>query len=1110
MHRQTSNRSHTTNSTPEPFDVFTGGKDPEFAIFFNVAFTKLLRTVHYWETGNKEEIDENDLDTIYGPIIKGWNDNEINTDFSAETYSKLRNYIWKGYLNERNSSGYELTTKDQNLIRALISKLQDLRNFHSHVYHDNKALEFDPKLKKFIEEELHDHAMNSFASRYLDEIEFYQQNYKQHPLFKKNWITQEGRTFFLSLFLTTGEISRFLQQRRGSKKNDELKYRIKHLIYRFYAHRDGAARKYYNQEEALHDSLSDSEMNELLNARQFYKINAFVNDIPEYMHDTDKFPLYIKLDGEFQMCKTVRDFVDFCHDNQIATALDFNFIYTTDDEEKENAIRFFLKTEPDYRFEMGKMDFHRLILDFIRLGEQPITERLAFFVAERKTIISALNEEKPELHLGQNGDTPILLEDYEKYKLRSGTKLKEIFVEWFMSYQNKHTKENTNRRKLLDKLEIAPIEIRHFDTYQGADQRPRTTNRFLEWCVQYCIDFQLFPDWKWAFEKFDSVPKMEQSTGKTKQVLTKTTAYFSQRPPLSDNYRLSINNNHILVKYANDKGERLFSIGENTFRLIMITAITRIDRKDNHTSFVNSLLGRLKVELDTIMQHNPQNGTFNWNLLKLLDAKILPESYLLWLKDRDAIQNAQHWKTKTQKRLEHIINELTEIQNHNIHLSRAQKNEQIMRCFQFFDWKPKFLRQNEYQMLSIYNYSLSRIDELEYKKKKKELRFFENILVDIKAENPNRIPREIADLLKKCFSLEHLLTETLAITINLLHKWQTKLERGPENEQKKIAERLKISTDKTAVKNMVMPPWLPFSVHPLIVVRAFHAEQRSVTMPFLADAKYTSALREENYQNPYSLIVGADSWPGATQRNKKLIGTKNQAVAHDAILWFIAGQYFKEMSPNVRMALNNAKKDVIPAKVGSLRSSQLIIPVNATVNNQLVPAKVSLYFHQFDDTLFIESRKMLERVVAYILHSQQLTPDRYAHITDNTLSYDDITKEIARIQNEALVVAKKILDWEYAIIQQIHQNQPQKIAQAAQQPDGKIAHIPFVSVCALAQIDAETTRILKDLRNTVFHFKIPENTVYRNAMKTPELFQLFGDMEQEWKKDRSAWENNAI
>lgn len=1105
---------------PTERELFTGGKDAEFAIFFNTAHTKLLRTINYWQTG-QIEFDEGKLDKTFNPYLDRFENNQPGADFSDEIYAKLRNYIWKGYLHERNSAGYELNRRDKTLIRHLICKLRALRNFHSHAYHDNADLTFSEELRLFVED-LHADAMHEFSQKYPpEEIGFYQENLAKHPLFKQGRITQEGRTFFLCLFLTSGEVSRLLQQRRGSKKNDELRFRIKHYIYRYYAHRDGAARKYYNLEEDLHDTLPEEELRGLLDAQKFYKLNTQVNDVPEFLHRRDLFPLFLKnaADGTFAPCETVQDLAEYCRQNRLGESLRIHSVYKKDsEEEKAGVVRLSLADDNSAEFQLKKGDYHGLILDLIRLGEAEVLQRLRDFLDERKTIVHALAQPAPEEHLGTNGDTPITLADYEKYKLRGDRRLKETFVQWLMAYENGHRKQAEMLRDLREKLETAPIELRHFDLYREADQKPRMSDRFIEWCVEFLIDFGITPNWYWAFESFQTVHKTDAKTGKPKQVLKKVLE-FHRTKPAEGNFRLCVDSGHILVKLSADKAERPFSLGAGALRNLMTLLLDRRLDKPDSAYVLQNLLTDLRDDLNAIERAIAAKTPPDWNALRILDRASLPEALLLSLGDTGSRAD---WRQKTRSRLAHIVQTLEGLQQDKTGLSRADKNEQVMRCYQFFDWDPKFLRRNEYQQLSIFHYSLERITALEqdlnhpkYKRDaERNLRYYDSILKEIKSENPKaRIPEAVDAVLQKATSLDDLLDRAIAVTLETLRRWQKTMENGSAQQQQDIAQRLKIRQTGTGRAAAAYPAHIPFSVHPVLVLKRFYKKDAeaeggrgipgfSLSKKVRDNAALTRALRRSNYDcTGYFALLDALPEQQSRTTRKKIIGARNEAVACDAILWYVASRYFERISPNVRMTLSghDAKgkaRPVLPAEAGNLRRSTLAIRV-ATPSGRTVD--VELFFHQLDDTLFVESKTTLTNVVDYLYRRRAEEPERYREVTDDRLTYGEITKEMARLQNDAIVVARHLLAWEQSVVAGLSDAQLEPLLTAGRR--GKFLN--FAAVCAGAALPEEQAKALAELRNHLFHAKIPLAFTYRSHVQTPAIEALLGKIE--FKKDVSKW-----
>lgn len=1091
---------------PSEKELYMGGKAPEFAVFFNLAFTKLLRTIDYWRENKVLEKDEKELDTKYGPIIDQFlQDGPINNDFSDEIYARLRNYIWKGYQLDRNTAGYALDTQDKRRIRRLLYKLRALRNFHSHVFHFYAELTFDTDLREFIRS-LHDYAMYSQNVSDPADVEFYQKNLLKHPLFDNgNRITQEGRTFFLSLFLTTGEMSRLLQQRFGSKKNDELKYRIKHLIYRHYAHRDGAARKYYNHDENLYDTLSQDEQQDLNAARRFYKIGTHVNDVPEFLHSTELFPLFIQDANAWRQCEDVQDLKAFCEQQGLCEGWRWIEQYLKNDEDtpKAGVIHLELSGEEDFQFRFGKNDMQRLLLDVLRLGENAVRERLQYFIEERRTLLSALGQKDPEAHLGNNGDTPITLADYEKYKLRGSEKLRQVYTGWLMAFQGKYQKESELRKELRSKLESAPLEVRFFDLYRQADQKLRTSSRFIEWCVEYLIEKRLTPNWYWAFERFDIESKTDAETGEQKQVLKRMVHFFAQFPE-AEGYRLCVDSEHILLKNKPGPDAQVFSLGINALRNLMIALIERRVNTPNggfwekFTAFLPTLEAELKLAASS---KQPDYKQFAY-----LDEGSLPHALKRQHGHSPSLAREANWRTLAQARLEHITQQLRQILDDPHQLSRADKNEQIMRCYQVFDWQPKFLRRNEYQQLSIFHYSLQYMTKLEdeaeskpylKKKIKRKLAFFYDILDAICAENKDRIPQEIHKLLKNATSLDDLLARVLQTALKRLEQWRNTLEKGSEQAAADIARRLKIGSDGEKPEFRT-PSHIPFSIHPLLPIKLLGIKDFSTyshSKIVRQNAEMTSPLRSENYHNP-AYMAHLEALPETLRKpvKRRIIGAADKAITQDAILWLFASKYFEQINPLGKTAMRAIDKDktwVLPTKVGSLRESTLQIPLQLETQGKVM---LQLYFHQLDDTLFIENLDTLKKLAAYLYRRKAASPEKYSAIDDKNLLLGDLIQEHARLQNDAMSIAKNLLETEKALLDRLD-------FQALKQIAGPNDFIDFNKVGEIAGWPSGQMEKIRNLRNHIFHSKIPTAFTYPEIAKDADLNTLLGVIVLDKKKD---------
>jgi hypothetical protein len=286
------------------FEFFTGGKldhvphskTADLVIFYNIAVTNIEKMMEHYEKGSSKKIKED------------------------ATYRILAEYLWKAHTDERNKSDHGLKPGDKELIDGLYNKLKEIRNYHSHIWHDNEALVFDNRLKQFVERKFELALTDAFKLYPADTIEFEEKlrDKKSKSLFKQNngkySITEEGKIFYLSFFLTTGQMSRFLQQRKGSKRTDQPLFKIKHIVYKHYCHRDGASIMGFHHEEGVLNGMDEGQKKNILMARQAYKLITYLHDYPDYLADNDAMPLMLpapERDEKLKKVNTVQELQEF-------------------------------------------------------------------------------------------------------------------------------------------------------------------------------------------------------------------------------------------------------------------------------------------------------------------------------------------------------------------------------------------------------------------------------------------------------------------------------------------------------------------------------------------------------------------------------------------------------------------------------------------------------------------------------------------------------------------------------------------------------------------------------------------------------------------------------
>lgn len=273
-----------TENKPNDFDLFNGGplqstkptKSGDMAIAYNIAVSNIEKMLQYHENTGKE-IELSDF-----PL-------SVDEDLKDESYRMLKEYLWKGHTERKNPDEVGLKAGEKEQIINLLVKLNAIRNYHSHIWHNNAVLSFECNLKKNVEEK-YEIALAKAGTKYPSEVKEFK---RYHPLFNENHITVEGRIFFLSFFLTSGQMSRLLQQRPGSKRNDMPLFKIKHIVYKHFCHRDGASIMGFHQEESILSDMKDNERQDILKARTAYKLLTYLNDYPDYLADNERLPLFL-------------------------------------------------------------------------------------------------------------------------------------------------------------------------------------------------------------------------------------------------------------------------------------------------------------------------------------------------------------------------------------------------------------------------------------------------------------------------------------------------------------------------------------------------------------------------------------------------------------------------------------------------------------------------------------------------------------------------------------------------------------------------------------------------------------------------------------------------
>jgi hypothetical protein len=1094
-----------SNVPPSQFDVFTGGKLPEFTVFYNMAYFRMAGVVNHL-LGNKYESNKDKLETQFTEWLAKTKD-----DSDEKVFAGLRDYIWKGFKINKNSSGNVLTQDDKDLIIELLTRLCEIRNFQSHIYHDNCVLVFSEQLKKRISD-LHDDAALSFMNQYPNEVDFYEGKYKERPFFGNHnnqfFITSEGKTFFLSFFLTRGEMSRFLQQRKGSKRNDSSDFKIKHQIYCYYTHRDGAARQHYGQDENVFKGMTAVDQKEIMSARQAFKLISYLNDVPPVCLDVDLFPLFLN----DKKVETTQDYIDFykAHDlfGQEAVITPLVKSVKKDKNNKRSIemidveIEHFLNVHIyGYNIHVSKTTFHKLILDAIRKnnkGESTI-DKFTEFVNERKYLHKLItNDAFKTSELAKSEFTlEAIFNEYNRYKLRND-KLQEKFGKWLNKVEKKNDYESET---FIELLTSKPIEVNYHNFYYEEDCKPRAIDMFSRFVVQYLIDFKKVEDWQWMFETFEIVSTKKEVIENGKRVIkdvqvNKRSVFFDSKMP--EKGRLSVTDDgQVTLGMTSPNGNFYrFVLGNRALKNLLIA--------DNQGKNINDFFKPILEDIDTIKLS--KNQIIDFSGLKVLTEKDVPMSFKLAMSNTQLDIN--DLKDKAKMRIKLIIDELTAFTtDEKIPLSRNAKNRQIMRCYTFFPWvyehdsKFKFLRKDEYKRMSVYHYCL------QIRKNKDLIKGDFSFLLKDVSNNIDILPHTpevVKSLLKTCNSIDELLKATAIKTIGLLTDWYNSIDNYNEESLQDIFGKLSISTYRNGVN---LPDTTPFNIHPALVLRVFYADKIgdptfSLAKSIWENPNLRRGLKNEYYcYKPYLKILGDNH----KTVKKYTIGVMNELRTEDTLLWQLAKNYLNITSPAYQTILNWNQKNE-DWQISNLRNTRFLVPyfnVKIKINNTetiLNKLFLSIKFHQLDDYLLIESKDVIEKGIKQVVMrfndaSKNAEIKKWDVTKDNkgyTIPYEEVFKEIQRVFNDSVYWAKFILDWEKKVINDWHSNDRLNLEQTALGNSTVTPYLSFVNIGDKSNIPPTLFASLREVRNKAFHADIPEGWAYWQKENDTALCQLIG------------------
>ena len=479
--------------SPDPFDLFTKGKKPELTIAFNLAYDNIEKYI-------------NTLQPLKDPLS--------NTDqLQDKTYAYLRQYLWKGNAENKNTAGYELREEERRIITKLLDKLRQVRNFYSHAWHENSMMAFDPELQYFIQDR-HVRACAKLMEEKTADASLYFEQQADFPLFKeRKFITQDGRVFFLSLFLSKGEMQGLLQKMKGYKRNNMPSYQFKQKVYTFYCHREGSSWDNTGIDNAALEQRENEEQDRILHGRQASRIFSYLKDLPVFTRE-EALPLMLSsgrqvenMDGLLQFMWEKNILHEFSFYKKWENPEDHDYLdererneenKRLEKKEREGYRTFSMPGNNTYAFEIGYPALKHIVTDiFLDAHEsdpQLINSSRDHFLGvlkdsleTRKYIYEALKKEGDH---ALNADTFLVKKkyssiyiDYEAHKdsiqelyysvnewrnipISATPRVEKLLIEWHSAFMLGKPGEVNNRKKLLNT--IRPLD-EPFDIslYQG-------------------------------------------------------------------------------------------------------------------------------------------------------------------------------------------------------------------------------------------------------------------------------------------------------------------------------------------------------------------------------------------------------------------------------------------------------------------------------------------------------------------------------------------------------------------------------------------------------------------------------------------------------------------
>lgn len=991
-----------SGSAPTAYEAFTdfGDKTADLAIYYNIAVANL------------------------NEIRKAINASTANPDTQL---ARLAEYLWSAHKDAKNSRGYELTPDDKVIINELCKKVEDIRNFYSHQWHDPCVLECSGQLVSFINDR-YKLAAAMVAKDDPAAVADYEallgkREYKPYKLFNGSVLTVEGRIFFLSFFLSSGQLSQLMQQRRGFKRTDMPLFRAKRKIYLYYTLRDGATMAHFHQEQSVLSTLSAEDQKQVLKARTAYKLISYLNDYPDFWGNTEKMPLYLSKGKKIENIDNLYEYL------QQHPELLPDFEFAPPDEEETGIRKHILFTHeglPGYEFKMDFPMLYRLVVlmqlfNATVLQESPVDtllQNLRTVIEGRQKLFDILNTRLKD----RTAEDLAFLLDRKNQHLRGSRLLTETSITFFEQLEKGYQEDNAQRKMIIaairsfqtyqeDEPLPEPIQVYQQDLVSTTDRKFRPGNRFMHYAATYLMDFA-GDDWYWGVENFE----MDQLNGNEHETLVKRKRYF-KASEIPDQYRLTLEDDHVYIAIRRDtSGDKnfeqfiQFSIGRQAMKYLMAFVLSKNGKA--YQQVIRKFFDKLKADIIRLKEDGGFKADHTYHLLE--EAFVSP--YLKPAPDSD-------WKTVEEavnRRITQLKEKWQNILQNLDYMRRAEKNRAIMEAYKLFDWPrdaktkaPKFFRKHEYNYMSICHYEIASPKK---GKRRNNLEQLYNWQFKLAGRKP-KIPKKIEDLLFRAKSLDDLLINVLKDRRNDLNKRKAALHKSTG------AARISMLADLCRYLRLSVPAGLqqeagqqalhkqrmetldvlPFPIHPMLVMKAFFSKQygkgktefkilekdnlQQKVHPahnIFANVRKNYALLKGLYASHYQASVAEVLYPGeiSAGSRKKLTGLINDTLTEDVLLWWMAQQYLQNNGYTGNMAaqlLHPTKKEY---HVGNLHRVAITFPLRG---QPFIYTTVLL--HQLDDMMFRTLEDYLYRAAVHYVNRH--TNER-AIWEDNELSIDKI------------------------------------------------------------------------------------------------------------------------